>query len=448
MAFEFSTFFGRFHPLFVHLPIGIILITLLLERFLKSNEKAINLLWVFSFLSAFFAIFSGWQLAKEGSYPESLIFSHKWLGVSIGVISLLIYILNRYAKEAKKIIHNIFRIVVLAILIIGGHKGGQLTHGDHYLIEASPGFIKKLVGFQDKGKGNLDHMKIDSIETYEHLVMPIIKDKCIQCHTEKAVSGGLVLDTYETLILGGTNGEVVIGGDALESELFKRVALEKNNVKFMPPRGNPMSFHEMEVLSWWIENGAAQNEKTSIQNIPENVIKSIFKLYNIDLTPRPWFEKEKGPAVDSLALNSFASKGYKVVNLSDNDNYLELKIDNSKKDRLKVLKGLEENIILADLRNTEIDNTEIYASLSNYKNLIRLQLQGTNTNNEDILKIKPLPRLESINLFGTKIDDEALIHLSKFPSLKRIYTWQTGVTEEGILKLNELRNDIEVNNGI
>ena len=67
IALEFSTFLGRFHPLFVHLPIGFLLLAILLEwyekrRKTKHTTPLIAHAWLLGGVSALAAAFCGWWL--------------------------------------------------------------------------------------------------------------------------------------------------------------------------------------------------------------------------------------------------------------------------------------------------------------------------------------------------------------------------------------------------
>ena len=447
MEADISLFVGRFHPLFVHLPIGIILATVAAELLIKSNDKLINWLWFFSFASAVLAIFTGFQLSNGSGYPSGDLFWHKWLGISVAGLSLIIWIHRKYSHDTKPLLGNILKIAVVILISVGGHIGGQLTHGSDYLVEAAPSFIKKIVGYHGDEKIDLSTIHADSIQSYEHLIYPIFDKKCMQCHSEKSASGDLVMESHEQIMEGGDSGAALVSEDASESEIFKRVTLSQSSVKFMPTKGIPMNYNEMLLLKWWIDNGADFEEKTSNVEVPEDVIASIYSLYNVDFTPRPWYEKETGPEIDSSALAAIIGKGFKVTKLSNSDNFVEVSNPDATITGDLGLNGIYENVFILDLKNAELSDNA-YNEISELTNIIRLQLQGSNARSQEVKRIKALPRLEAINLFGTQIDDEALEHLSTFPALRRIYTWQTNVTEAGIAQLNERRPDIEVIQGI
>ena len=91
---SFSLFFGRFHPVFVHLPIGFLILAALMEFFnTRGRSKNMDTAILFSLklgtASAFIAALMGWFLANEGGYNENHLFWHRWLGIGVGVMSLI-----------------------------------------------------------------------------------------------------------------------------------------------------------------------------------------------------------------------------------------------------------------------------------------------------------------------------------------------------------------------
>ncbi|WP_235298568.1 c-type cytochrome domain-containing protein [Portibacter marinus] len=447
MEFDFSIFVGRFHPLFVHLPIGIIIVTLVLEVIGKAGKNTLAWLWFFSFATALFSIFTGWQLTQGSSYPQDSLFWHKWLGITVAAISAVLWLLTAFTENYKHNATWILKGALAIILSIGGHIGGQLTHGNDYLVEAAPGFIKNLAGYDVPKPLDLSNIQSDSIVAYQHLIYPVLEQKCVQCHNQKSASGNLDMTTPQSLMEGGDGGEVIAAGDASDSELFRRVTLSQNNIKFMPTKGVPMTYYEMELLKWWLNSGADFEAKASTLEMSTDVIKGIQKKYNVDFSPRPWYEKEQGPKLDTSAIEAFAKSGFKVTDLSGSDNFLEIGLVGNEVNGSVDFGNISENVLILDLKNSNLED-ETYSKISSLKNLIRLQLNNTDTDSDDVLKIDALPRLESINLYGTQIDDRALEHLANFPSLKRVYTWQTNVTPGGIAQLASKRPDIIVENGI
>ena len=84
---DLSSFFGRFHPLVIHLPIGFLIIALVMDipKIRKSWNKNI-VIWMLSFISSTIAVFLGLLLEKSGLYIESQLSIHKWSGIFLTLL--------------------------------------------------------------------------------------------------------------------------------------------------------------------------------------------------------------------------------------------------------------------------------------------------------------------------------------------------------------------------
>ena len=94
IVFDISSFFGRFHPLVVHLPIGFILLAVILEIYagykkINISVRVISFCWFLGFISSLFAALFGWLLASNGYYIEENIYIHRWSGILIVFLSLI-----------------------------------------------------------------------------------------------------------------------------------------------------------------------------------------------------------------------------------------------------------------------------------------------------------------------------------------------------------------------
>ncbi|RYG08756.1 MAG: hypothetical protein EOO07_25085, partial [Chitinophagaceae bacterium] len=119
-------FFGRFHPVFVHLPIGILLVScVLILMSLKSqfaNLKAsIPYLLFFGTLSAVFSCVTGYFLANSGEYDSELVSNHQGLGISVAVISFALWFF--YRKITSNFILGGFSVLLIILIAITGHLG-------------------------------------------------------------------------------------------------------------------------------------------------------------------------------------------------------------------------------------------------------------------------------------------------------------------------------------
>ena len=83
---------------------------------------------------------------------------------------------------------------------------------------------------------------------YNSQIQPIFFEKCTDCHGNSA---GLNLSSYENIMAGSNNGDVVIPYDHASSEIWQRV-----NSGQMPPGANDLSNSQVNLIAQWIDEGA------------------------------------------------------------------------------------------------------------------------------------------------------------------------------------------------
>jgi mono/diheme cytochrome c family protein len=85
-------------------------------------------------------------------------------------------------------------------------------------------------------------------------VMPILKDRCVNCHGGEKTSKGLNLTTYDKLMAGSNNGPVVTVGNPDNSKILQLILQGK-----MPKKGGKLPQAQVEILRDWIKAGALDN---------------------------------------------------------------------------------------------------------------------------------------------------------------------------------------------
>ena len=83
---------------------------------------------------------------------------------------------------------------------------------------------------------------------YDSEIQPIFNSKCTQCHGNSA---GLNLSSYENIMQGSNNGDVIIPYDYANSELWQRI-----NSGQMPPGNNDLTYDQVNLIAQWIDEGA------------------------------------------------------------------------------------------------------------------------------------------------------------------------------------------------
>ena len=104
---NFSELIGRFHPVLVHLPIGILLLAALFQLLsLKpkypSLHAATSIALFWGMISAIVSCISGYLLSQSGDYDEELVNTHKWFGIATASVSLIAYLFNRWENDICK----------------------------------------------------------------------------------------------------------------------------------------------------------------------------------------------------------------------------------------------------------------------------------------------------------------------------------------------------------
>jgi mono/diheme cytochrome c family protein len=85
-------------------------------------------------------------------------------------------------------------------------------------------------------------------------VEAIFQQKCMACHSNAAKMGGLVLESYQTLVSGGAHGPVVVVGKSDESRMV--LMLEGKIQPRMPFGLEPLPAEEIAIIKAWINAGA------------------------------------------------------------------------------------------------------------------------------------------------------------------------------------------------
>src|SRR5690554_2079276 len=98
-------FFGRFHPLILHLPIGFLVIAFTLEvlsRFEKFRQYrfAVGFVLLLGAVTAVVTAAMGYMLAQEGGYNEDLLALHQWSGLAVAIAAIVALAL-RWQSQAK-----------------------------------------------------------------------------------------------------------------------------------------------------------------------------------------------------------------------------------------------------------------------------------------------------------------------------------------------------------
>ncbi|MEZ6089711.1 MAG: c-type cytochrome domain-containing protein [Pirellulaceae bacterium] len=84
-------------------------------------------------------------------------------------------------------------------------------------------------------------------------VKPLLETKCYACHGAVKQEADLRLETRELMLQGF---EVVVPGDANQSQLLHRVSSTDDDRMPPPDEGSPLKPHEIDLIRKWIDSGA------------------------------------------------------------------------------------------------------------------------------------------------------------------------------------------------
>ena len=66
------------------------------------------------------------------------------------------------------------------------------------------------------------------------------------------------LDTYEAVLKGNLDGEIIDRGDHEESTLYVVITLDPDDSEIMPPKGDALTAEEIDLFKKWIDEGAKE----------------------------------------------------------------------------------------------------------------------------------------------------------------------------------------------
>ncbi len=113
---------------------------------------------------------------------------------------------------------------------------------------------------------------------YQKDIEPIIRKRCVACHSGSIKEGNFDVGTYESLMKGGKRGTPVVPGKSEKSVLY--TMLTRKERPFMPPRSeDPVTPIELALVKLWIDQGAKAPTGESIRP------KVIVGIPNINVKP-------------------------------------------------------------------------------------------------------------------------------------------------------------------
>lgn len=405
-------FFGRLHLLFLHLPIGFLLLAGALALFAAWKKKpdyrpALDLTIALGALAALLSAACGWLLAREGGYEEALLTRHQWAGFLAAGTAVATWLL-RGSRWYLPALAGAVGAVSLA-----GHFGGALTHGEDYLFE--------IPGAPDASAPSGDG------SAYEAFIRPVFQKKCVSCHNPNKKKGGLLLDSRDGLLAGGKHGPVLVAGRPDSSELYRRIVLPGHDDDHMPPRGKlQLTPEEIDMVKQWIALGADFSA-------PASVLQGAGKNGPTPVALPPVNVEAADPDdLDLLRQNRIA-----VTVLGENIPWLAVSFA-GKKDldaaKTELLKTVGKQVLYLDLSHSNAGDP-LLAVLKDLPHLARLNLSNTAVSGAGLKNLAGGQYLDYLNLTGTPAGDDCLETLEQLPALRSLFVWNSRFTPAGLERL-------------
>lgn len=444
-AADLTAFLGRFHPLWVHLPIGILMLLALLELaglaarlpglgrlpLLGRGER--TLILATGALLAVAAAGFGWLLAHDGDYQEAQVRTHQWLGVAAAAAAVAVLAVHR----VRWLYPPVF-VACLVLLVLAAHAGATITHGSAYLTERMPASVGRVLGMgSPKVPEKPRPPDYAHAMAYGDVVLPILKERCLSCHGPDKSNGGLRMDTWELLSKGGKHGPVIRAGNPADGSLVKRIDLPLESKEHMPPAGKPqLTEDDLNVLEWWASAGGPNDKALASLDVPDSVAEIIeARLGGAPADPVP-----DRTVVLAEAAKLSSELGVIIRPLSADDPWIEVNARIAGKafgDRELVRLGpIAPAVAWLDLGTTAVTDAGMPA-LRAMHHLSRLHLDTCRVTDAGLKELRGLKYIDYLNLRGTALTDEGLKHLRTLPRLRSLYVWQTAATPEAVRALGE-----------
>jgi uncharacterized membrane protein len=274
--FQWRPFLAPFHAVVLHFPIGFITLAFILEmsQLRRPGEEVRRITRLTIWLSLIAGIISatlGLLRAAGGGYEPRLIEVHRMAGLAVPVLTLATLLAQKFSlpvgTSGLRYVYRGLLTATLALLVVAGHYGGNLTHGSKYLVENAPQFVRELLEDEPQSSSvpNADaaasnHGVVDERNRfYIQKVRPIFEGKCLRCHGPEKQKSGYRLDQRDVALKGGKSEKVaILPGSPTSSHLVELILAKPGSEDIMPPEGKePLTRDEIMSLIEWIRDGAS-----------------------------------------------------------------------------------------------------------------------------------------------------------------------------------------------
>jgi uncharacterized membrane protein len=495
---DFVYFLGRFHVLLLHLPIGILTLAIVFELLVRFRpfrflEPVVSWTWLAGGISGVATVILGFMHATESGFQDSpAVEAHRWAGITLTALGLLIFVLRlRLPKEAPAWARGgayqglqplwaaggpldrmyakagwiLACAATFVMLFITGHLGGNLTHGETYLVQYAPTPIRRLAGLSAETDPRAPPKDLASADLYLDIVAPALHSRCDACHNDGKKSGGFSLANYDALMKGGKEGPVIVPGAPDKSNLFHRISLGPSDKDFMPKDGKtPLTAEQTAAVQVWIKAGAPKSGLVGTIKLAATDKAILSKALPGGAGAAPAEDADAQgsalasgepplpavPEADKLAVAKVVDDGFIVRKVYKGSNLLDVDYASPRPVTPEMIADLTRfapNILRLNLRRAGITDAEV-KTIVTFRNLRHLRLEKNAITDAGARDIATLKDLISVNLTNTKVTDQGFAAVAQLPKLQRLYVWGAAVTPAAADKVKAQRKGLELDMGV
>ena len=183
-------FLGRFHPVLLHLPIGMVTLAILMEfgsMITRRVSTTTRTTLFFASASSVVAVLAGFLLFQgESDWAESETANrHLWGGIIFSCVTILAFIVKAWSDAGASAVWYYRSLLVASggVMAFASHDGASLTHGPDYLAKYAPPALKPLLGGKAVAEVDENAAAADPL-VYANVVAPMLEEKCWKCHND------------------------------------------------------------------------------------------------------------------------------------------------------------------------------------------------------------------------------------------------------------------------
>lgn len=426
-------FIGGFHPVVLHLPIGIVIAIIgqsLWKRWRGAENSDDRVLWLLAALTATLSFGTGYLLVMGGGYQSEHLNWHLW---GAAVFTSLCWVgLAAACWHAGRRTGNVIAVGVIVAVSFTGHYGGLMVHGDPFAGAPWLNDPQRFATFGEFG---------EEVNIYAEIVTPILGAKCVACHGPAKQNGRLRLDSLEAIAAGGEHGPVLIPGDVKRSTIVSVIRLPLNNHDHMPPPNRPqIADPELIALEYWVSGGGEEDQVFSLANPPVELAALLEPEYRLLEDPDAVAAREAREAEEATRrAENRARLSAELARLPEHMR-LGFSFEDLESDRLhfspathrhmltiedlEALLPLLQDSVAVDLSGLPVGE-DLIRGIAASEQVSDVDFSETEVGNEVFELLAGMPELERLNIFGTQIDGSAEVPAGSFAKLKQLFVAKT-----------------------